>query len=80
MAFYSQEIERAHDWLNALVVHSDNCMYLSMAAEKNKRIKEGHRMTAQKSKHIKALESNCNDLSRRSDLYLGGSYGQHCSG
>lgn len=39
MAFYSQEIERAQniDWLNALAVYCGNCLYLSMAAEKNKR-------------------------------------------
>lgn len=39
MTFYLEGIERAQniDWFNALMVHSDNCMYLSMAVRKNKR-------------------------------------------
>lgn len=39
MTLYAQKIERAPnmDWLNALPAHSDNYMYLSVAAEKNER-------------------------------------------
>lgn len=50
-AFYSQEIGKPQGiiWLNAIMTHLENCMYLTIAMQT---IKVRHYMTPQKSKHF----------------------------
>lgn len=49
--YQKQENPINFDGLNAHTVHSDNCMYISMVADRKK---IQHRMTSQKSKYVNA--------------------------